>query len=59
MITFFAIVLVLLLVNIALLLFSTTNSKLKINNLTKSISDKSSTKIYPLDLDTSKYKKAI
>ncbi len=59
MATFLTIFLVLLVVNIGLLVFSTTNSKLKIGRLNKNLSDKKATKIYPLDLNTSKYKKAI
>ena len=59
MVTFFAIILVLLVVNASLLLFSTTNSKEKAGELTDKITDPKASNIYPLDLDTSKYKKAI
>ncbi len=59
MATFLTILLILLIVNIGLLLFSTTNSRLKIGRLNKNLPDQKSAKIYPLDLNTSKYKKAI
>ena len=59
MVTFFAIILVLLVVNASLLIFSTTNSKEKAGELTDKITDEKAAEIYPLDLDTSKYKKAI
>ena len=56
---FLTIILVLLVVNIGLLVFSTTNSKLRIGKLNKNLPDSKAAKIYPLDLNTSKYKKAI
>lgn len=59
MATFFAIILVLLFFNIALLIFSTNNSKAKISKLTDKMSGQAPSKIYPLDLGTSKFKKAI
>ncbi len=59
MTTFLAIILGLLIINVALLVFSNSNSKVKVGKLTKSISEQQPTKIYPLDLSTSKYKKAI
>lgn len=59
MTTFFAIILVLLFVNVVLFIFSTNNSKSKVSNLTEKMAGKTSSKIFPLDLGTSKFKKAI
>ena len=59
MVIFLAIFLVLLVINIALLVFSTTNSKTMVDDLTKSISDQAPIKIYPPEITSSKYKKAI
>ena len=59
MTTFFAIFLVLLVINAALLLFSNSKLNLKIRKFNKRIANQSPSKIYPLNLDSSKYKKAI
>ncbi len=58
MATFFVILFVLIAVNAALLLFSATNSDSKVNK-GSAFTDSEAAKIYPLDLDSSKYKKAI
>ena len=59
MVTFFAILLILLIVNVGLILFSNTNSRIKVNKLKKGISKQSLPKIYTLDKAASKYKNAI
>jgi len=59
MTTFLTIFFVLVLFNAALLFFSVTNARQRVSKLRKSISDQSLTKIYPLDLNPTKYKKAI
>jgi len=59
MTTFLTIFFVLVLFNAALLFFSVTNARQRVTKLRKSISDQSLTKIYPLDLNPTKYKKAI
>jgi len=59
MTTFLAIFFVLVFFNAALLFFSVTSAGKKVRNLRKSISEQSLTKIYPLDLNPSEYKKAI
>ncbi len=59
MTTFFAIFLVLLVINIALLVFSNSKINLKISKFNKKITTQSPSKIYPLNLSSSKYKKAI
>ncbi|WP_297792320.1 hypothetical protein [uncultured Eudoraea sp.] len=59
MTTFLTIVLVLVLLNAALLIYSVTNAGKQVSKLRKNISEQSITKIYPLDLDSAKYKKAI
>jgi len=59
MTTFLTIFFVLILFNAALLFFSVTNARQRVSKLTKSISDQSLTKIYPLDLNPTEYKKAI
>ena len=59
MITFFAIILVLLAVNASLLLFSTSRSKDKTGELTDRLADQKPSDIYPLDSGSSDYKKAI
>lgn len=59
MTTFLTIFIVLVLFNAALLFFSLANSRQGVSKLRKSISKESLTKIYPLDLDSAKYKKAI
>lgn len=59
MTTFLTIVFVLVLLNAALLIYSYANAGQKVNKFRKNISEQSITKIYPLDLDSAKYKKAI
>ena len=59
MLTFFAIILVLLVVNASLLLFSNSGKKEKAGELTDNISDQKPSNIYPLDLGSSDFKKAI
>jgi hypothetical protein len=59
MTTFLIIVFVLVVLNAGLLIFSITNTGLKMSNLKKSISDQTVPKIYPLEFNTDSYKKAI
>ena len=59
MVTFLVIILVLVVLNVALLVFSNSNSRARVNKLTDKMSTTASSKIYPLDLNSSKYKKAI
>ena len=59
MTTFLTIFIVLVLFNAALLFFSVASSGQGVSKLRKSISKESLTKIYPLDLDSTNYKKAI
>jgi len=59
MTTFLAIFFVLVLFNAALLFFSVASAGQRVNKLRKSFSEQSLTKIYPLDLNPTKYKKAI
>jgi len=59
MTTFLIIFFVLIFLNAALLFFSVTNAGQRVSKLRKSISEQSLTKIYPLDLNPTKYKKAI
>ncbi len=60
MVTFFAILLVLVVLNVAVLVFSAVDtSSEKASTLAKNISEQSAAKILPMDLITSKYKKAI
>ena len=59
MTTFLTIFIVLVLFNAALLFFSVSSAGQSVSKLRKSISKDSLTKIYPLELDSTKYKKAI
>lgn len=59
MVTFFTILLILVVLNLALLLFSSVASAQKVSQLTKKISQASQANIDPLEWITSKYKKAI
>lgn len=59
MTTFLTIFIVLVLFNAVLLFFSVASSGQGVSKLRKSISKESLTKIYPLDLDSTNYKKAI
>ncbi len=59
MTTFLTIFIVLVILNAALLFLSVANAGQRVSKLRKSISEQSLTKIYPLDLDSTKYKKAI
>ena len=59
MVTFFMIILALLVINASLLIFSTSGSRAKSDQANENLSDRNTSKIYPLDLSTSKYKKAI
>jgi hypothetical protein len=56
---FLTILFILILLNAALLFFSVSNAGQRVNKLKKSISEQSLSKIYPLDLNPTKYKKAI
>ncbi len=58
MVIFFAIFFALIAVNASLLIFSALNAGTKFTGRKES-EDSEAAKIYPLDLDTSKYKKAI
>lgn len=59
MTAFFAIFLVLLVFNVAVLLLSNSKLNLKIRRFSRRIASQSPTKIHSLNLDSSKYKKAI
>ena len=59
MVTFFIIFSILVLINAALLIFSALQAEPKVSRPKKGISETAPTKIYPLDLISSKYKKAI
>ncbi len=59
MVTFFTILLILVVLNLALLLFSSVASGQKVSQLTKKISQASQANIDPLEWIASKYKKAI
>lgn len=58
MVIFFAILFTLIAVNATLLIFSARNSSAR-NSSGKASEESEAAKIYPLDLGTSKYKKAI
>ncbi|MBT8177956.1 MAG: hypothetical protein KJO94_07625 [Eudoraea sp.] len=58
MVIFFAIFFALIAVNASLLIFSAMNTGTKFSDRKES-EDAKAAKIYPLDLDTSEYKKAI
>ncbi|RKR12346.1 hypothetical protein CLV91_2472 [Maribacter vaceletii] len=57
--TFFTILLLLVGLNAIIMLFSLKNINQKPKSIGKEISDISKTKIYPIDLANSNYKKAI
>ena len=59
MLTFFAIILVLLVVNVALLFFSTNGTNEKAGELTDKIAGQKPSNIYPLETGSSEFKKAI
>lgn len=59
MTTFFTIFLILVLINAALLSFSIATNGRKQKDFSKDISDVNEHKIYPLDLSSSDYRKAI
>ncbi len=59
MVTFLSTIFVLIAINLALLLFSTNKAKQRLNKFNKDLSATSDSKIYPLNLNSSKYKKAI
>ncbi len=59
MLTFLSTVLVLVVFNLALLFFSGIRSKQRVNKIKKDIGSSAASNIYPLNLNTSKYKKAI
>ena len=58
MVIFFTIFFALIAINASLLIFSALNSNSRSTG-DKAAQDSEATKIYPLDLNTSKYKKAI
>lgn len=59
MVTFFTILLILVVLNLALLIFTAVDAGQKVSQLSKRISQASTADIYPFDLIPSKYKKAI
>lgn len=59
MATFFGILFILIGINAILLVFSVNRTGQKVENSAKDISESSTAKVYPLDLLSSKYKKAI
>ncbi len=59
MVTFLSIFFILLVINGALLIFSSNGSKEKVGPVVKDALNVSSAKIYPIDLLSPKYKKAI
>lgn len=59
MMTFFTILLILICVNAAMMLVSLYSVNKKASTTTKNISDSTISKIYPFDLVTSKYNKAV
>ncbi|MFS4467301.1 hypothetical protein [Maribacter sp. 2210JD10-5] len=59
MMTFFTIFLVLIGINVAMMLVSMKSIGKKTNKPAQNISDKPASVIYPLDLATSNYKKAV
>jgi len=59
MTTFFTIFLLLVLVNVALLVFSIAASDSNSSKMSKDLSGTAQNKIYPLDLSSSDYRKAI
>ncbi len=59
MTTFFTIFLLLVLVNVALLVFSIAASDSNRTKMPKDLSGAAQNKIYPLDLSSSDYRKAI
>jgi hypothetical protein len=59
MITFFTIFFILVIVNAVLLIFSIAQTGTKSNDLSKDVSELSRNTIYPLDLSSPDYRKAI
>lgn len=59
MVTFFSLLLVLLGVNVILLIFSVNRTNGNVRKTKRSISKTQITKIYPIDLAPTNYKKAI
>lgn len=59
MVTFFVIFFVLILVNAALLFHSSLSSRSRATGRAKSVAEQPEIKIYPMDLRSSSYKKAI
>ncbi len=59
MTTFFTIFFILVIVNAALLIFSIAKTGSKSTDLSKDVSELSQNTIYPLDLSTTDYRKAI
>jgi hypothetical protein len=59
MVTFLSAILVLIVINLALLLFSTNSSKPGLTKFNKDLSAAADSKIYSLNLNSSKFKKAI
>jgi hypothetical protein len=59
MISFFTILFIILGVNAVLMIFSLSGTGHKAKKTSTGISDSSTPKIYPIDLISSKYKKAI
>ncbi len=59
MVTFFNILITLVVINAVLLIFSVNRTNKKSSKLTEQNLEASNTKIYPIDLSSSNYKKAI
>jgi len=59
MISFFSILFIVIGVNAVLMIFSLSGSSQKAKKSSNTISDASPSKIYPIDLISSKYKKAV
>lgn len=59
MVTFFNILILLVAINAILLIFSVNRTKKKSASFSEQDLEKSTTKIYPIDLSSSNYKKAI
>jgi hypothetical protein len=59
MVTFFSILLTLLVINVVLLLVSVNKPAPKQRSLSRSTSNPVHTEVYPLDIVLSKYKKAV
>ncbi len=59
MTSFFTILFIIIGVNVLMMIFSLSNNKRKTKKPATDISDAPTSKIYPIDLISSKYKKAV